>query len=312
MKKLLLIISLSTLLLGCPDGSPDRAGEDVEIPVIEIPTIKDGPFKMLVFSHTAGFRHPSIPFGQQMLQDLADANDFTVDLTEDSTQFTSENLAQYEAVFFLNTTSDVFNEEQENAFESFITNGGAFVGVHSAADTEHGWPFYGELVGSYFLTHPVANQPGTIIVEDTEHPTVSHVAPQWDIAPVEEFYSFKTNPREEVRVLTRVDESSYMQEPNISCDPSSNPTFPAGGFSGSTGDHPMTWCHDKFAGRAWYTALGHEISLYQDADYQRHVLHGIFTATRRIAASCEVLPKPADAPEYIEPFQEDCQNQLPL
>ncbi|MDD9892073.1 MAG: ThuA domain-containing protein [Gammaproteobacteria bacterium] len=305
----LLILAFSVLLTACPGSSPNTEDEQ-EIPTIDDPIIRTGPFNMLVFSHTAGFRHVSIEAGKQMLQDLASANDFEVTLSEDPNDFTTNNLSQFEAVFFLNTTSNVLNDEQQTAFESFIRSGGAFVGVHSAADTEHDWPFYGELVGSYFLAHPVHNQPGTIIIEDTEHPTVRHLAPTWNVLPVEEFYSFKSNPREDVRVLTRIDESSYMQEPNTSCDPSGNPTFPEGGFSGIQGDHPMTWCHDKFSGRAWYTALGHEISLYQDPNYQRHVLNGIFVATRRIEASCDILPKPADAPEYIEPEPYHCQNQV--
>lgn len=302
----------SLLLTACPNTSPNNgsnseaATEDGSSP----PTVISGPFKMLVFSHTAGFRHASIETGKVMLQNLADANDFSIDLTEDPAQFNDANLAQYAAVFFLNTTLDVFNSEQEAAFENFIRNGGAFVGVHSAADTEHGWPFYGELVGAYFLTHPVLNQPGSIIIEDHDHPSVSHVSDPWTIQPTEEFYSFKTNPRDEVRVITRIDESSYMQEPNTSCDPSGNPTFPEGGFSGIQGDHPMTWCHDKFAGRAWYTALGHEATLYFDPDYQQHVLNGILTATKRIEASCDVLPKPADAPEYLPPEPYHCINQV--
>jgi type 1 glutamine amidotransferase len=310
MIRIVLIFCLSAVLLGCPGDSPNS--QTTEIPTIEEPVIREGSFKMLVFSHTAGFRHVSIEAGKQMLQDLASANDFEVVLSENPADFTTDGLAQYEAVFFLNTTLNVLDEDQQVAFESFIRSGGAFVGVHSAADTEHDWPFYGELVGAYFLAHPVLNQPGTIIVEDSEHPSVSHVAPEWNIFPMEEFYSFKTNPREEVRVLTRIDESSYLQVPNTSCDPR-NPSFPEQGFSGTQGDHPMTWCHDKFAGRAWYTALGHEAALYQDVDFQRHVLNGIFVATRRILASCDILDKPEDAPEYIPPEPSHCINQvLPL
>lgn len=310
MFRLMMIIGLTALLAGCPADNPSSTTSGtVTDNENTTPTVIEGPFKMLVFSHTAGFRHPSIEFGKPMLQSLADANDFTIDLTEDPTLFNDENLAQYAAVFFLNTTLDVLNSEQEIAFEEFVRNGGAFVGVHSAADTEHGWPFYGELVGAYFLAHPVLNQPGTLIIEDSAHPSVSHVGPNWVIQPTEEFYSFKSNPRDDVRVISRIDETSYRQVPNTSCDPSSNTTFPEGGFSGVMGDHPMTWCHDKFAGRAWYTALGHEITLYQTPAFQQHVLKGILTATRRIEASCDVLPKPVDAPEYLPAEPYHCINQ---
>jgi type 1 glutamine amidotransferase len=55
---------------------------------------------------------------------------------------------------FLLTTGDVLNDSQQGAFQRYIEGGGGFVGVHSAADTEHDWPWYGGLVGTYFASHP--------------------------------------------------------------------------------------------------------------------------------------------------------------
>lgn len=271
------------------------------------PEVRTGPFNLLVYSRTAGFRHASIEAGQMMIQQLGAANNFSVDITEDPQQFNDTNLAQYEVVVFLNTTLDVLNDTQQAAFEDYIHAGGNFVGVHSAADTEHDWAFYGELVGAYFLTHPAVNQPGSLIIEDPNHPSVNHLDNPWMIQ-LEEYYTFESNPRDEVRVLTRIDESSYDQQPNISCQPNGDPNQQ--GFNGSMGDHPMTWCHDKFAGRAWYTVIGHEIYLYQTEAYRQHVLNGILTAARRVAAFCEVLPKPVGAPAYQPPMLEPCTNQV--
>ena len=262
-------------------------------------------FRALVFSRTAGFRHASIEAGVLTIQQLGEENGFEVDATEDHTLINSENLANYELLIFLNTTLDVLEAEQEQAFEQYIRGGGNFVGVHSAADTEHDWPFYGEVVGAYFQAHPVLNQPGSLRVEDPEHPSVAHLDNPWQI-PFEEYYSFSSNPRGSVRVLLNIDEGSYLQTPNTSCDPS-GPTFPQG-FSGKMGDHPMSWCHDKFAGRVWYTALGHEIYLYFTPEFREHLLKGILTAVGRIPASCEVNPKPAELPEYIEPELTGCEQ----
>src|SRR5688572_16371521 len=101
------------------------------------------PFDALVFSKTAGFRHDSIPQGITMIQQLASANGFTATFTEDANAFTAGNLAQYELIVFLNTTGDVLNGTQEAAMVSFIQAGKGFVGIHSAADTEYGWTWYG-------------------------------------------------------------------------------------------------------------------------------------------------------------------------
>ncbi|MBK6844540.1 MAG: ThuA domain-containing protein [Gemmatimonadetes bacterium] len=48
----------------------------------------------------------------------------------------------------LSTTGDVLNPTQEHAFERYIQAGGGYVGIHSATDTEYGWPWYGKLAGA--------------------------------------------------------------------------------------------------------------------------------------------------------------------
>lgn len=268
--------------------------------------IDDGVDRVLAFSKTAGFRHSSIEVGIQALQSLGGANDFEVEATEDAAEFTPQNLARFDAVIWLNTTLDVLDEAQQQVFENYVRGGGGYVGIHSAADTEHGWPFYSELVAAQFLAHPVVNQPGSLRLEDQQHPSTQHLDNPWSLS-LEEFYSFSSNPRGQVRVLMNIDESSYNQTPNTSCDPS-GPTFPQG-YSGRMGDHPMAWCHSKFAGRAWYTALGHEVALYADADFLAHVLGGILTVIGRLPADCSV-DDPPDLPAYQPPVLEGCENQL--
>ncbi|HEX4644590.1 MAG TPA: ThuA domain-containing protein, partial [Verrucomicrobiae bacterium] len=112
-------------------------------------------FRVLVFSATAGYRHASITNGIAAIQKLGDNNNFAVDATEDATLFTGANLAQYKAVIFLNTTGDVLtNAQQQAALQHYVEGGGGWVGIHSAADTEHNWPWYGGLVGAYYTNHP--------------------------------------------------------------------------------------------------------------------------------------------------------------
>ena len=92
--------------------------------------------RVLVFSKTTGFRHSSIGPGITAIQQLGAANGFTVTATEDANQFTTANLAQYQAVVWLSTTGDVLNATQQTAFQSYIASGGGYVGIHAAADTE--------------------------------------------------------------------------------------------------------------------------------------------------------------------------------
>ncbi|MDR9447380.1 MAG: ThuA domain-containing protein [Balneolaceae bacterium] len=123
-------------------------------------------FDVLVFSKTEGFRHNSIEVGVSAIQTLGEQHDFGVDATENASVFTTENLQNYDVVMFLNTSGDVLDGAQQDAFEGFIQQGGGFVGVHAASDTEREWPWFGQLVGAYFDNHPRVQQ-ATVLVEDT-------------------------------------------------------------------------------------------------------------------------------------------------
>ncbi|PYC65386.1 glycosyl hydrolase [Micromonospora arborensis] len=220
--------------------------------------------KVLVFSKTAGFRHSSIPNGIAAIQQLGSANGFTVTATEDAGQFTTSNLAQYQAVVFMSTTGDVLNASQQTAFESYIAAGGGYVGVHAAADTEYSWPWYGSLVGAWFDSHP-AIQTATVKIEDRTNPSTAHLPSTWSRS--DEWYNYRTNPRSSARVLASLDESSY-----------------SGG--NMSGDHPITWCKAYGGGRAWYTGLGHTEASYTDPNFTRMLLGGLQVAAGSVSADC--------------------------
>jgi type 1 glutamine amidotransferase len=222
--------------------------------------------QVLVFSKTAGFRHDSIPAGIAAIRSLGRANRFSVSATEDAKAFTPKRLDGIDAVVFLNTTGDVLAPRQQRAFRAYIRHGGGWVGIHSAADTEYGWPFYGRLLGAYFQSHP-AIQPATIDVVDRSHPSTRYLPPQW--MRTDEWYNFRSDPRGAVHVLATIDESTY-----------------SGGTMGA--DHPIAWCHPFKGGRAWYTAGGHTIESYSEPLFRRHLLGGILWAAGMAKGDCRV------------------------
>jgi type 1 glutamine amidotransferase len=240
----------AALLLGCVSQPAVSHSTDTE--------------RVLVFSKTAGFRHDSIPEGIAAVKQLGESGGFTVDATEDASAFTPRNLRRYEAVVFLSTTGDILDPDQQRAFEGYIRHGGGYVGIHAAADTEYDWAFYGGLAGAYFQSHP-AIQPATVVVEDRAHPSTSELSPKWN--RTDEWYNYRSNPRERVHVLAALDESSYT-----------------GGTM--NGDHPIAWCQDYQGGRAFYTGLGHTKESYADPAFRGHLLGGIRYATGRTQADC--------------------------
>jgi len=209
--------------------------------------------KVLVFSKTAGFRHTSaIQSGKKEIIELGRKNKFGIDTTENAEAFTSENLKQYSAVIFLCTTGNVLDEEQQKAFEKFIRNGGGYVGLHSAADTEYDWEWFGGLNGAYFKNHP---RPQEAIFNIIDHNNIAtaHLPKVWK--RFDELYNFKWIGTD-LKVLITIDENSYT-----------------GGGNGD--NHSMAWYHEYDGGRSFYTALGHDNKSWEDPLYRQHVLGGI-------------------------------------
>ena len=206
---------------------------------------------------------------------MAQKEGFSVDATEDAGAFTDANLAKYDVVIFLCTTGDVLNDTQQAAFERYIQGGGGYAGIHSASDTEYDWSWYGGLVGAYFRDHPgcgastSSSRQATINVEDRKSEATKRLPRRW--TREEEWYNFRTNPREDVHVLLSVDESTY--------DPRGYSVQPGG--SPPMGDHPISWCHEYDGGRAFYTALGHKGVYWKEPLLLAHVLGGIKMAAGR-------------------------------
>ena len=208
--------------------------------------------KILVFGKTKGFFHTSIPKGMVTIMNLCSQAGIAVDTTRDAAAFTTENLKRYKAVVFLNTTGDVLDNTQQEAFVQYIRSGGGFLGVHAATDTEYDWPWYNKLVGAYFLSHP-QQQEAVIRVTDKSNPATAMLPDNWK--RTDEWYNFRDiNP--DIHVLAYLDENSYK-----------------GGENGSK--HPFIWCHEFEGGRAFYTGVGHREDNYDEPLVKQHLLGAI-------------------------------------
>src|ERR1700744_5805738 len=162
--------------------------------------------KILVFTKTAGFHHASIPLGVSAIMKLGVENHFDVDTTSDDAKFTEQNLKKYNAVVFLSTTGDLLTSAERNDFERYIQAGGAFVGIHAAADANYDWHWYGRLVGGYFVSHP-AQQEAVLHVVDKTHISTKHLPDEWKRK--DEWYNYK-ELNKDVHVLMTIDESTYQ------------------------------------------------------------------------------------------------------
>ena len=214
--------------------------------------------KVLVFTKTAGYRHESIETGVDVLTQLGKESGFEITHSEDANVFTEDNLKEYKLVIFLSTTGDILNEDQQKSFEAFIKGGGSFLGIHAAADTEYDWPWYGELVGAYFLSHPQKSNAEIMKVNDSFE-ACKHLPERW--FRYDEWYNYKSiSP--DIKVLLELDESTYE-----------------GGTNGPR--HPITWYHEYQGGRSFYTGLGHTKESYAEPDFKKLLLGGILYCLNR-------------------------------
>jgi type 1 glutamine amidotransferase len=227
-------------------------------PLLASPTAADAPtLRVLLFTKTAAYRHTSIPQAVQAIRQLGNAHGFAVDATEDAAAFSDDNLRRYDVVAFVLTTGDVLDAAEQASFERFVRAGGGFVGVHSAADTEYGWPWYGGLVGAYFRDHPQIQRAAIDVTLRTA--STARLPARW--ARTDEWYNFASDPSARVEVLARLDERTYE---------------PGAGAMGAA--HPIAWTHAYEGGRAWYTGGGHTSEAYDEPLFRAHLLGGILTA----------------------------------
>jgi len=218
---------------------------------------QDKKINVLVFSKTMGFRHNSISSGLKMLSDLAQERKWVLTSTEDANLFTPDFLKNFDVVVFLNPTMDVLNEQQQKDFEAFMNTGKGFVGIHAAADCEYDWAWYGQLNGAFFKTHP-ACQEGTVIFENTDHPSMAPFKGMTTYRTIDEWYTFKENPRAKVHVLARLDETS-LDEKTLKDD------------KWKMGDHPLIWYQEMGQTRSFYTVFGHTPEAFVDPKVKEHI-----------------------------------------
>lgn len=222
-------------------------------------------FKALLVTTTRGWHHESIHAGVLAIQQLGVKHHFQVDLLEDHNGFNEKTLANYQAVIFLNTTGDIFNEQEQKTMEAFIQSGKGFMGIHSASDTEYDWAWYTKLVGRMFKIHPTI-QSARLNVLDTSFPGLEGFLnrKQW----TDEWYEFGPDKVEGLKTVLSIDENSY------------NPKVQWGDNigNGMGSFHPIAWYHYYDGGRSFYTNLGHMPSDFSDRTYLSHIAAGIIWA----------------------------------
>lgn len=220
--------------------------------------------RVIVVTATAGFRHDSIETAENVIADIGSRTrwfePFFVRTEEEAIQaLSTTSLRNARLVMFVNTTGEIAPGSR-TALLQWIEAGGAFIGVHAAADTWHDSTAYLQMLGGEFERHPEETTV-EVFVDDAAHPSTKALESPYSI--FEEIYFFKNFSAEHVSMLM-----------SLKVNPE----------SGDPGFFPLAWHREHGRGRVLYTALGHRSETWLSPWFQQHLTGSIAWGLRRDAA----------------------------
>lgn len=256
--RLCVLGALLAVTAACGGSGPDRSTSPAPSP--SVPSAR-----LLVVTHTTGFRHDSIPAAEAAIAAIGSASglfqvEYCRTADEVRARLTPGALAGFDAVFFANTSGDLGISDL-SAFLGWIGGGKAFLGTHSAADTYRDQPDYLSMLGGTLTTHGSIVE-AEIRVSDPTHPVVAHLTPRFRIT--DEWYRFE--PAAPGR-------SVLLSFDRVPAD--------GVGVAGDPADLPLAWHRSFGSGRVFYTALGHRAEVWQDPRFRTHLLEAVRWAIRR-------------------------------
>ncbi len=204
--------------------------------------------RVLVYSYENQWRHLSNYYARLAIYNMCAQHGFTVRTTNDPRAINSTRLADTDVLVFAVTSGSGLDAQSKADVEAWVRAGGGVVGFEAATATEQAWPFHVENMGAEFLGHPPGVQAATVRI-DTSHPITAGLTPE--LAITEQWYTFKGRPEDVPgqRVLMTLDEDTLPAD------------FPS---ELEVGYHAITWVHERFGGREFYTALGDLPSTFED------------------------------------------------
>jgi glucose/arabinose dehydrogenase/type 1 glutamine amidotransferase len=257
-----------------------------------------GTANVLIFSGTTGYRHGGPgeaiqPDVVEAIQDQLAAAGITSDYrTCDGTGtgggalpgcrnptegvpavFTSENLEQYDAIFFWQASSQfrgqpqtgpLFNAGEQAAIEEFAHARGGIAAMHASVTMGAGdvtWPWWDapgdSAIGALMPGHSATDisNVATVQVSDRNHPSTSDLPSSYEFG--DEHYTFSTNVRGTHHVLMTLDEESYDL---------------GSGVTSMGADHPIAWCRMYEGARVWASSLGHFAASYRESGFENNLM----------------------------------------
>lgn len=188
---------------------------------------------------------------------MAAERGFTFESTTNWVNLTSQFLANYEVVVFLDTRPDA--PAQREAFQKYMEKGGAWMGFHFAAfaltpsQFPQNWNWYhNEFLGAGSYSGNTWRPTSAILkVEDPRHPATRGLPETFKASP-NEWYKWTSDLRtnRSIKILASIDPASFP----LGTGPKQHEIW-------RSGYYPVVWTNQKY--RMIYFNMGHN-----DLDYE--------------------------------------------
>lgn len=214
-------------------------------------------YNVLVIAEQGGWHVPFSEAGYAWLENEAKSQSFKMTIIHNAKPITEEYLKQFNLIIQLDFVPYTWSEEAQQAFIKYIEEGrGGWIGFHHATllgefDGYPMWQWFSDFMGGITYRNYIAKlASASVTKEDNTHMVMKGVNTSF-IIPDDEWYIYDKSPRDNVRVLAHVEESTY--------EPASDITM---------GDHPVVWVNEDVKARNVYFQMGHSPKLFESEDFK--------------------------------------------
>jgi type 1 glutamine amidotransferase len=212
--------------------------------------------KVIVYTHSTGFRHASIEAAANAFAAALAAQGFQPELVANPSRISTAGLTNVRGIVMISTTGKPFGDPGDEAlaaFEAFVKGGGALIGVHAASSSLYD-PSSAQtrMMGGKFTKHPGGVRAATCYTEGT-NAAVAKLPASFEVR--DEIYLFDAFNNANQVVLRCTDVSGNERL-------------------------PIAWTRNEGVGRVFYSALGHSAEDYSDQSrvFRDHLLPGTLWA----------------------------------
>ncbi|WP_435356562.1 ThuA domain-containing protein [Emticicia sp. SJ17W-69] len=178
-----------------------------------------------------------------ILLNKAQEKKIVLDTTSNPTKFTESHLKHYTAVVFLSTSINRLDYRQSAEFQRFMQAGGGFVGINTAIEKSHKWLWYNKMLGGVLSENQLDNKIQLSVITNASIGK-TELPPLWKIE----------------------DKPLIINALPVKCKPILLDVM------GKT----WAWYYTtEEGGKMFYTALGGEISVYENSNFINHLWAGI-------------------------------------